>query len=122
MGATLATSRGSQFQETGRTAGPCVMVLFGGAGDLTKRKLVPALFNLVKANLLPKDFAVLGFSVDELSLEQFRNQVTRFLQASDRGTDAWEWFMQRLHYARGDFADPDAFKTLCNRLGELDAS
>src|SRR5436853_894651 len=121
MGTMLATSRGSD-EVVGRTAGPCALVIFGGAGDLTMRKLVPALFNLVKANLLPKDFAVLGFSVDELSLEQFRNQVTRFLQASDRGTDAWEWFMQRLHYARGDFADPDAFKTLCNRLGELDAS
>ena len=122
MGATLATSRGSQFQETGRTAGPCVMVLFGGAGDLTKRKLVPALFNLVKANLLPKDFAVLGFSVDELGLEQFRNQVTGFLPPSDRQTVAWEWFTERLHYARGDFADSDAFNTLSNRLGELDVS
>ncbi|PYY12002.1 MAG: glucose-6-phosphate dehydrogenase [Acidobacteria bacterium] len=122
MGATLATSRGSQFQETGRTAGPCVMVLFGGAGDLTKRKLVPALFNLVKANLLPKDFAVLGFSVDELGLEQFRNQVTGFLPPSDRQTVAWEWFTERLHYARGDFADPDAFNALSNRLGELDVS
>ncbi|PYX85210.1 MAG: glucose-6-phosphate dehydrogenase [Acidobacteria bacterium] len=122
MGATLATSRGSQFQETGRTAGPCVMVLFGGAGDLTKRKLVPALFNLVKANLLPKDFAVLGFSVDELGLEQFRDQVTGFLPPSDRQTVAWEWFTERLHYARGDFADSDAFNTLSNRLGELDVS
>ena len=98
------------------------MVLFGGAGDLTKRKLVPALFNLVKANLLPKDFAVLGFSVDELGLEQFRNQVTGFLPPSDRQTVAWEWFTERLHYARGDFADSDAFNTLSNRLGELDVS
>ena len=98
------------------------MVLFGGAGDLTKRKLVPALFNLVKAKLLPKDFAVLGFSVDELGLDEFRSQVTGFLPASDRGTDAWDWFAQRLHYARGDFADPDAFKTLSERLGELDTS
>jgi len=98
------------------------MVLFGGAGDLTKRKLVPALFNLVKANLLPKDFAVLGFSVDELGLEQFRDQVTGFLPPSDRQTVAWEWFTERLHYARGDFADSDAFNTLSNRLGELDVS
>src|SRR5919108_4651230 len=122
MAATPATSRGSEFEQMGRTAGPCLMVLFGGAGDLTKRKLVPALFNLVKAKLLPKDFAVLGFSVDELGLDEFRNQVTGFLPASDRGTDAWDWFAQRLHYARGDFADPDAFKTLSERLGELDTS
>src|SRR5438445_6634068 len=111
MGATLATSRGSQFQETGRTAGPCVMVLFGGAGDLTKRKLVPALFNLVKANLLPKDFAVLGVSVDDLTLEQFRIQVTGFLPSADRGTEAWEWFTHRLYYQRGEFADPNTYSS-----------
>src|SRR5437016_13288371 len=109
MGATLATSRGSQFQETGRTAGPCVMVLFGGAGDLTKRKLVPALFNLVKANLLPQDFAVLGFSVDVLGHEQFRDQVTGFCPPSHRQTVAWESFTERLHYARRRFPISVAF-------------
>ena len=50
----------------GKAAGPCVFVLFGAAGDLTKRKLVPALFNLVKAKLLPNDFALMGVSVDDL--------------------------------------------------------
>ena len=75
---------GSESGQAGKTAGACVMVLFGAAGDLTKRKLIPALFNLVKANLLPKDFAVLGVSVDDLSQEQFRTQVTGFLPAADR--------------------------------------
>ena len=50
----------------GKAAGPCVFVLFGAAGDLTKRKLVPALFNLVRAKLLPNDFALMGVSVDDL--------------------------------------------------------
>ncbi|HYL15549.1 MAG TPA: glucose-6-phosphate dehydrogenase [Terriglobales bacterium] len=122
MGTAVTTDQGSEFEATGKTAGPCAMVLFGGAGDLTKRKLVPALFNLVKAKLIPKDFAVIGVSVDDLSLEQFRNQVTAFLPANDRGTDAWEWFLQRLHYERGDFADPNTYLTLSNRLGELDAA
>ena len=106
----------------GKTAGPCAMVLFGGAGDLTKRKLVPALFNLVKAKLLPRDFVVLGVSVDDLSLDQFRNEVTGFLQPGDRDTDAWQWFVERLHYEQGDFSNPDTFSTLCNRLRELDAT
>jgi glucose-6-phosphate 1-dehydrogenase len=122
MGTTLATNQGSELEARGKTAGPCAMVLFGGAGDLTKRKLVPALFNLVKANLLPKDFVVIGLSVDELSLDQFRSQVTGFLPAADRGTDAWQWFVQRLYYERGDFGNPDTFNTLYNRLGELDAA
>src|SRR6202158_5076299 len=71
--------------QAGKAAGACVMVLYGAAGDLTKRKLIPALFNLVKANLLPRDFAVLGVSVDDLTLEQFCTQVTGFLPAGGRG-------------------------------------
>jgi len=104
----------------GQAAGPCVMVLFGAAGDLTKRKLVPALFNLVKAKLLPKDFAVLGVSVDDLTIEQFRTQVTGFLPAEDHGGDEWQWFTERLYYLRAEFSDPNTYVTLSNRLAELD--
>ncbi|PYX18368.1 MAG: glucose-6-phosphate dehydrogenase [Acidobacteria bacterium] len=96
------------------------MVLFGGAGDLTKRKLVPALFNLVKAKLLSDNFAVIAVSVDNFSLEQFRNQVTGFLQPGDRGNQAWQWFTQRLYYERGDFADLNTYSVLGNRLSDLD--
>src|ERR1700756_5396813 len=99
----------SAFDQTGRAAGACAMVLFGAAGDLTKRKLVPALFNLVKAKLLSNDFAVLGVSVDDLTLEQFRTQVTGFLPAEDRGTQHWQWFIERLFYQRGDFANPETY-------------
>src|ERR1700724_4470568 len=84
----------------------CVLVLFGASGDLTKRKLVPALFNLAKANLLPDNFAILGVAFDELGVEQFRNQVTSFLQSDDKGSDALEFFKQRLYYRRADCADP----------------
>src|SRR5260370_12569759 len=105
--ATAETANlGSESEQAGKSAGACVMVLFGAAGDLTKRKLIPALFNLVKANLLPKDFAVLGVSVDDLTLEQFRSQVTGFLPAGDRVTEAWERFTQRLYYQRGELRDP----------------
>src|ERR1700751_3376087 len=119
MSATVATHPDIAPEFSGKVAGPCVMVLFGAAGDLTKRKLVPALFNLVKAKLLPKDFSVVGRSVDDLSLEQFRNQITGFLHPEDRGTDAWEWFTQRLYYQRGDFANSETYSTLGNRLSDL---
>ena len=119
--ATAETANlGTESGPTGKAAGACVMVLFGAAGDLTKRKLIPALFNLVKANLLPRDFAVLGVSVDDLSLEQFRTQVTGFLPAADRGTEAWQWFTERLLYQRGEFADPNTYSSLASRLGDLD--
>lgn len=103
-----------------RAAGPCAMVLFGASGDLTKRKLIPSLFNLVKASLLPKQFVVLGVSVDPLSQEDFRKQVTSFLPSTDRGSQAWDWFEQRLFYQCGDFGELETYSALCKRLAELD--
>src|ERR1700716_2238924 len=104
----------------GKAAGPCVFVLFGAAGDLTKRKLAPALFNLGKAKLLSDNFAVLGVSVDDLSLEEFRSHVTSFLPVGTDSADTLEWFRKRLFYERGDFADPDTVTKLRERLSSLD--
>src|SRR5512142_1936942 len=102
--ASIATANLEEEQDqVSRAAGPCVMVLFGAAGDLTKRKLIPALFNLVKANLLSRDFAVLGVSKDELTVEQWKAQVTSFLSAEDRASEAWKWFIERLYYQQGEF-------------------
>ena len=120
MSAELQTNRDSQIEQPGKAAGPCAMVLFGGTGDLAMRKLVPALYNLVKLNLLPGDFAVIGVAHDDLSPEQFRAQVTQFLRVEDRGTRTCEEFTRRLHYQRGDFADPAAYSVLADRLSELD--
>ena len=117
---TIAAANQTEFVQAGKSAGPCAMVLFGAAGDLSKRKLVPALFNLAKAKLLPKDFAVVGVSVDDLSVEQFRNQVTSFLPAEDRGSEALAWFVERLSYERGDFGDANTFSALGARLMALD--
>jgi glucose-6-phosphate 1-dehydrogenase len=64
----------------GRAAGdpgdPCVMVTFGASGDLTKRKLIPALYNLAKDNLLSKEFALVGFARPEMTHEQFRQKCS----------------------------------------------
>src|SRR6266567_6663031 len=98
MVTAVTANQEEQTPHFDQAAGPCAMVLFGASGDLTKRKLIPALFNLVKASLLPKNFAILGIAVDQLTEEQFRSQVTSFLPAEDRGTDAWNWFQQRLYY------------------------
>jgi glucose-6-phosphate 1-dehydrogenase len=96
------------------------MVIFGASGDLTMRKLIPSLFNLAKANLLPKDFVVVGSAHDNLSEEQFRAQVTQFLAASDRQTDTFAWFSQRLRYHRGGFTDAANFSALADLLKQLD--
>jgi glucose-6-phosphate 1-dehydrogenase len=120
MAATNQVSKDSGVEYAGSAACPCVFVLFGAAGDLTKRKLAPALFNLVRAKLLPHNFAVIGVSVDDLSIEEFRNQVTGFLPAGDNGTDNLEWFRQRLFYERGDFGDENTFLKLRERLNAVD--
>jgi glucose-6-phosphate 1-dehydrogenase len=118
MAETVAATHAVELEMAGRAAGPCAFVLFGAAGDLTKRKLVPALFNLVKAKLLPNDFAILGVSVDDLSLDAFRNQVSQFLPSDDK--DAWKWLQERLLYERGDFADVGLFTRLSQRLAQVD--
>src|ERR1700730_8935287 len=120
MAATTQLGTGSDVEYAGKSAGPGVFVLFGAAGDLTKRKLVPALLNLVRAKLLPDNFAVLGVSVDDLSLEEFRNQITEFLQGKDTQGEDLDWFRERLFYERGDFADANTFLKLRERLNAVD--
>jgi glucose-6-phosphate 1-dehydrogenase len=118
MAATVPADSGIDQHAAGKAAGPCVFVLFGASGDLTKRKLVPSLFNLVKAKLLPEDFAVIGVAVDDLSVDAFRHQVSEFLPPGD--TEGLAWLRERLFYERGDFADPATFSRLGEQLAKID--
>jgi glucose-6-phosphate 1-dehydrogenase len=120
MSATIpATSDATVPEFAGKVAGPCIFVLFGAAGDLTKRKLIPALYNLVSAKLLPDTFAVMGVSVDDLDVEAFRKQVSEFLPAHDGAV--YDWLRSRLFYERGDFGDSNLFLKLRDRLAGIDA-
>ena len=119
MPATLSTTPDTATEFAGKVAGPCVFVLFGAAGDLTKRKLIPALFNLVRAKLLPDNFAVMGVSVDDLDVDAFRKQVSEFLPTNDAA--AFDWLRNRLFYERGDFGDANTFARLRDRLAAIDA-
>ena len=119
MPATLAATSEAPAEFAGKVAGPCVFVLFGASGDLTKRKLIPALLNLVNAKLLPDTFAVMGVSVDDLDIEAFRKQVSEFLPTNDPA--ALDWLRSRLFYERGDFGDPNTFVNLRDRLAAIDA-
>jgi glucose-6-phosphate 1-dehydrogenase len=118
----MATATNSDPVEfTGKAAGPCVFVLFGASGDLTKRKLLPSLFNLVQAKLLPDNFVVLGVAVDDLTVDAFRTQVSEFLPSGPDAADHLNWLRERLFYERGDFGDPNTFVTLKTRLAAIDA-
>ena len=119
--AATPTNSDTPAEFAGKVAGPCVFVLFGAAGDLTKRKLLPSLFNLVQAKLLPDNFVVLGVSVDDLTVEAFRTQVSEFLPSGPDAADHLNWLRERLFYERGDFGDPNTFATLKQRLAAIDA-
>src|SRR6202050_3380103 len=104
----------------GRPGDPCVMVIFGASGDFTKRKLIPALYNLAKDNLLSKDFALVGFARNELTSEQFRDEIGKEIGEFATTTidpDLWSWFSSRIYYLSGDFSAPNAYKQLVELLG-----
>ena len=92
-----------------------ILVIFGASGDLTKRKLIPALLELERQKLLPDAFAVLGVSRTELTDEDFRNRVTEFLKKEDDG-ELIEKFLNRLHYQSIETAESYDYPVLRDRL------
>src|SRR5487761_897794 len=109
--------------QAGRAAGPCVMVIFGVGGDLTKRKLFPALYNLAKDELLPKDFAIIGIGRGEISTPDFQKKTAQELRefaTSDVEPALVAWLTERLYYHVGTFQDPGAYKKLGELLAQTD--
>jgi glucose-6-phosphate 1-dehydrogenase len=110
------------LQAPPRIADPCVMVICGASGDLTKRKLIPALYNLAKAKFLSRDFAVIGFARKELTTEQFRRQLTEDVKkfaTSSLEPEVWDWFLQRIYYLSGDLKDPKTYTKLKDLLSQV---
>ncbi|HEY3330855.1 MAG TPA: glucose-6-phosphate dehydrogenase [Capsulimonadaceae bacterium] len=102
----------------------CVFVIFGASGDLTSRKLVPALYNLECQGLLPAGVAVLGFAITPMDDESFRDSMHKAVQSSAEvacyNETTWASFVSRLHYVTAAFDDPTAFATLHDTLDQLD--
>src|ERR1700736_2672651 len=102
---------------------PCVMVIFGATGDLTKRKLIPALCNLATDNLVSKQFAVVGFAGNDFNTETFRqmliNEVPKYNSLPiDPGI--WSWLIERTYYVKGDFGDAESYKRLQSQIEQAD--
>ena len=111
-------------------APPCVLVIFGAAGDLTKRLLMPALYNLMAAGLLDPGFRILGVDHNPCTAESFREQQTGFFQqvAGDKNSEfgkakinkaAWKKLEARLDYLSGDFEDDAAYQALGQKIEAL---
>lgn len=101
----------------------CCVVIFGAAGDLTKRKLIPALYNLARSNLLPKEFAVVGVARTQMTVDDFRSKMGRdILEFATHEVDQqlWDWMEQQLYYLAGDFQDPITYSNLQELLAQVD--
>lgn len=109
--------------DTPRKGAPCIIVIFGASGDLTKRKLIPALYNLAREKLLPDNFAVVGYARRDIGTDAFRKRLkadTAEYAGSDMDAEIWQWLESRIYYQRGDLQTPEHFKDLGKTLGELD--
>ncbi len=99
----------------------CTIVIFGASGDLTKRKLLPALYNLKVLKLLPQNFAVIGVAVSDGNDEMYRQKITGDIKEfATRPVDDKEWddFANRSYYIQGDFNSIDTFKHLSAKIAE----
>ena len=115
--------QGSQaLSEPGRPAPPCAIVIFGAAGDLTKRKLVPALYNLKALGLLPRELAIVGVARREKTHEQFREEQTRDIGefATTRVDGAlWAELRDAMYFQAGELSDPAVYTQLADLLAQI---
>ena len=102
---------------------PCSVVIFGATGDLTHRKLVPALYNLAADGELPPAVVVIGFARRPKTDEEFRNELeeaTRKFSRQAVRDEIWKTFAQSISYHQSEFGDSDGYKSLAQSLEKID--
>jgi glucose-6-phosphate 1-dehydrogenase len=122
--ATSAVAPKPSIDTGAPVADPCIMVIFGASGDLTKRLLMPAIYNLHCDDLLPQHFAIVGIAMDELTTDVFRERMSKdirqFNTRKDFDAKAWDDLCSRLYYTPGKFGDLAAFQKLKELVAKLD--
>jgi glucose-6-phosphate 1-dehydrogenase len=107
-----------------KLAEPCIMVIFGATGDLTSRKLIPALYNLAKDKQLPEKFACVAFARRDKTNEQFRNEMLEAVKEFSRtlpiDMELWKKFSEKIVYHRSDFHEDEGYESLKKLLEDLD--
>ena len=105
-------------------AEPCVVVIFGASGDLTKRLLMPSFYNLACDGLLPEQFAIVGIAMDDLTTDVFRGKMStdikQFSTRKEFDAPKWDWLCSRLNYTPGKFDDNAAYTRLAGLVSDLD--
>lgn len=107
-----------------KTAAPCVMVIFGATGDLTGRKLLPAIYNLAREGELPAHFACVGFARRDKTNEIFRKEmfdaVNKYSRVKPVDNTIWEGFQEQIFYHKSEFHEDNGYEELRRFLNELD--
>jgi glucose-6-phosphate 1-dehydrogenase len=108
-----------------RRVPPCAIVIFGANGDLTKRKLLPALYRLAYERRISQSFAVVGNSRTAMPDDEFRSKmkesVQKFIEDSPFDESVWRTFEQSLYYVPGDLKDPECYKAIQKKLTEIES-
>lgn len=128
---TLNENKGAMFQnpleeeaQFSKTVDPCILVIFGATGDLTARKLFPALYNLAREGQLPNHFAVVGFARRQKSHEEFRQEmrdaITQFSRVKPIDENVWSTFVNQIYYHTSNFDEDPGYDSLREFLNTLD--
>jgi glucose-6-phosphate 1-dehydrogenase len=119
--------RDNPFQDSlrfERRLPPCAIAIFGANGDLTRRKLMPALYSLASERRLPPGFAAIGTSRTPLSDDQFREKIrgalAEFLKEIPLDEELWNSFARTLFYVAGDTSDPDLYRRIGEKLNDVE--
>ncbi len=108
----------------GTTADPCTVILFGASGDLAKRKVIPAMYDLAQHNSLGERYAIIGFARTQMTDESFRTTIGEAAKTiSEVGPiepAKWNEFSSNLFYSAGEYGNPDSYTQLAKRLAEID--
>ena len=109
----LLVSRSDQAR---RPAEPCTVVIFGASGDLTARKLIPALYHLTLEKLMPQPFRIVGFARreknDETWRAELREALGKFSRTQPVQEDVWNAFAANIHYCQADMSDASGYHKL----------
>src|SRR3954469_13914928 len=109
-----------RLDETRKTVEPCSIVIFGASGDLTARKLIPALYHLYKEKQMPSKCRVIGFARREKSdpswREELRQALDQFSRTKPVDDKVWAEFSANVFYCQGEFSDLEAYKKLGKML------
>jgi len=127
---SYARPKATHGTASAREAPPCAMVIFGAAGDLTKRLVVPALYNLANDHQLSEEFRLVGVDLTEMNAEQWCAHLTDAMKGyvahdgefhpDEFAQSTWRWLTERMSYLPGDLNNPETYRRLGEHLAGLD--